>query len=287
MSDLKAKRDAREQASCARPMLSLTQRNGLVHNSRGTGYGADKYARGNYFGPPPADVDPVDRFLGYIDAAMRHLTHVAQAINVAKGTGGDARAACAIVDEDASGGFPPSLLPHVSHAIAGLMIMVECGVTDGLLPADPGEPWKAHPMYAEVLARRATGKPPSTHYGKSDVEIRAGQGLPQKDDPDLERARVAALRHASRATLATINEAHRTGDFSKVGGHEPRGARHFKVGDVVKTTTGVDHGLMTVERLHPGMTIVCVWWGTTAFNRGEFQATSLRFATPEEIASAK
>lgn len=157
--------------------LSIIGECSETHQARGTEYGADKYARGNYHGPPPAGVDPVDRFLGYIDAGIRHLRAISQAINVAKGTGGDQRAACAVVDDKASGGFPPSLLPHISHAMAGLGIGIECAVADGLLPADPGQPWKSHPMYQEVLKRRGA----------------AAADIPQKADPDAERRRVDAL----------------------------------------------------------------------------------------------
>lgn len=198
MSDMKATRDKSNPG--ARPKLSILQYNGLVHGVRGTEYGADKYARGNYFGPPPAGVDPVDRFAGYIDAAIRHLGKIAQAINVAKGTGTDARVACGVVDDEASGGFPPSMLPHIAHAIAGMMIGVECGVTDGLLPADPGQPWISHPAYAEVQARRSTpAKVINASYGQTLVE----QGLPQKDDPDAERRRVEQLNDSKRGPIAT------------------------------------------------------------------------------------
>jgi hypothetical protein len=173
MADMKVLRNLRE----SRPMLSILPYNGEVHGSRGLEYGADKYARGNFFGPPPGGVDPVDRFLEYIDAAKRHLGKIAQEINVAKGTGKDPREACNCLDDEASGGFPASSLPHIAHAIAGLLIAVECGVNDGLLPADPGQPWKKDRLYAGVLERRET----------------AAQGLPQKDDPDAERARVEKL----------------------------------------------------------------------------------------------
>lgn len=176
-ADLKATRNAAAaNTGRDRPKLSILPYNGQVHAAGAVTYGADKYARGNYFGPPPAKVDPVDRFLEYLDAAQRHIGKIAQAINVAKGTGGDQRAACALPDDEASGGFPASNLPHIAHAIAGLMIAVECGITDGLLPVDPGQPWKRDPMYAEVLARRGA----------------APTALAQKDDPDAERRRVAA-----------------------------------------------------------------------------------------------
>ena len=190
-----------------RPKLSILQYNGMVYSAAGTTYGADKYARGNYFGKLPTGVSAVDRFLEYLDAAMRHIGKMAHAINVAKGTGGDQRAACALPDDEASGGFPASNLPHIAHAIAGLMIAVECGVTDGLLPADPGQPWKRDPMYTEVLARRGA----------------LAVALAQKNDPDAEHTRVTGgpvaketraeydkrtgtTRHAVGARVCIVNE---------------------------------------------------------------------------------
>lgn len=161
--DLKMLRDQR--APGARPKLSLLPRSGLVHASRGLAYGAAKYARANFMGPCPEGIPPVDRILGYLDALMRHATHITQAINYAKGTRGDQRAAVAVQDEEASGGFPASMLPHFSHILAGALIAVECAVEDGLLPADPGEPWTVgRPAHAD--------------------------DLPQKENPAAEKARV-------------------------------------------------------------------------------------------------
>ncbi len=154
----------------ARPALSLVPRTGAIYGVRATEYGADKYARGNYHGPPPAKLGAnagVMRLLGYIDATMRHLMHVSDKINRALGTGGDLAAACACVDDEASGNFPASMLPHLAHALASMNIGISCAVDDGLLPADPGQPWK------KVITVEA--------------------GLPQKDDPAAEKARVAAL----------------------------------------------------------------------------------------------
>lgn len=159
--------DMKHGLTGSRPQMSILPRTGLVYGGRAIEYGADKYARGNYHGPPPAKLGAnagAKRLLGYIDAAMRHLTHTADAINRALGTGGDVAAACAVVDDEASGNFPPSMLPHLSHALASLLIGVSCGMDDKLLPADPGQPWRA----AEL-------------------------GLPQKDNPAAERARVEAL----------------------------------------------------------------------------------------------
>lgn len=152
--------------SGARPKLSILPRVALVYTTRALEYGAAKYARGNYYGPAPKGVSPAERLLGYIDAAQRHLARVADNMNRALGTGGDLAAAASTVDSDGGGKFPASALPDLAHALASLAIGVLCGVNDGLLPEDPGQPWVA-------LAGEA--------------------GLPQKDDPAAERARVAAL----------------------------------------------------------------------------------------------
>lgn len=167
----------------ARPALSILPRAGLTHATRGTEYGAAYYARGNYHGPVPQalvdkwgpDLAPVIRVLGYIDATMRHLTKVADVINHALGTGGDARAAVAVVD-DVAVGKPASNLPDLAHAAASLLILIGVAVDDGLLPADPGQPW-------------ATG---------------GEDGLPQKDDPAAERRQTERRRLAASATMKDI-----------------------------------------------------------------------------------
>ena len=158
--------DLKQGLTGSRPKLSILPRAGLIYATRPLEYGAAKYARGNYHGPPPAGVSPAERVLGYIDAAQRHLARVADAINRALGTGGDVAAAIATVDADGGGKFPASDLPDLAHALASVMLGITCAVDDGLLPADPGQPWKR---------------------GAAEV------GLPQKDDPAAERARVEAL----------------------------------------------------------------------------------------------
>lgn len=192
----------------ARPALSLVPRTGAIYSVRATEYGADKYARGNYHGPPPTKLGAnagVMRLLGYIDATMRHLMHVSDKINRALGTGGDLAAACACVDDEASGNFPASMLPHLAHALASMNIGISCAVDDGLLPADPGQPWK----------KAITVEP----------------GLPQKDDPAAEKARVAALAESPfkvgdrvfvRCTTSVFNN--RIGTIGKITSPTPIGA---------------------------------------------------------------
>lgn len=170
----------------SRPQLSILPRTGQLYGSRAIEYGADKYARGNYHAPPPEKLiekygrlrAEAYRLLGYIDAAQRHLTHISDAMNRALGTGGDLIVAASVVDDEASGGFPPSMLPHMCHALASLLIGATCAVDGGLLPADPGQPWKT------VLG------------GGGET------GLPQKDDPAGERTRVAE----TAPRLATLHE---------------------------------------------------------------------------------
>lgn len=160
--------DMKQGLTSSRPKMSIVPRSGLIYSVRPLEYGAAKYARANYHGPAPTGVSSVERLLGYLDATQRHITRVTDAINRALGTGGDLVAACRTVDSDGGGKFPASNLPDLAHALASLLIGVTCAVDDGLLPEDPGQPWK------ELL----------------EPEI----GLPQKDDPAAERARVQALR---------------------------------------------------------------------------------------------
>lgn len=164
--------DMKQGLTSGRPKLSIVPGPGKLYGCRGLEYGENKYARGNYYGPPPATTTPVHRFLGYLDATHRHLDAVSDALNRALGTGGDITAACRLIDSVSSGGFPASGLPHVAHAMASLLLLITVGVEDGLLVEDPGQPWKA------ALAAAKDGN-------LAD--------LPQKDDPAAERARVAAL----------------------------------------------------------------------------------------------
>lgn len=172
----------------AKPDLSLLPRVAMDYESRALEYGDDKYLRGNYFCPPPAGVNKAKHLLGYIAAAMRHLTSTTDAINRAIGTGGDVAAACASPDDEPGVGFPPSMLPHLALAMSSLAIGITRAVDDGLLPTDPGQPWKQHPGYPEVIERRG---------GIVDA-------VPQKANPDGEKLRALATgsppEHRCQAT---------------------------------------------------------------------------------------
>ena len=120
-----------------KPRLSLLPRRALVWLTRALEYGISpgKYKRGNYHGVPPEGVDNLDRIAGYLDAAMRHLTEVTQAYNVACGTGGDRAAALATID-------PESGLPHLACVLASVGLGIECGADAGVLEVDPGQTWR-------------------------------------------------------------------------------------------------------------------------------------------------
>jgi hypothetical protein len=140
--------DMKAGLTSGRPKLSIVPAAGELYTCRAMEYGDDKYARGNYHGSPPEGVSPAARVMGYVDAAIRHLRAVASEYNRACGVRTDvsgydecADALCT-PDDVASGGFPASGLPHLAHALASLAIGVQCGVDDGLLPPDPGQPWK-------------------------------------------------------------------------------------------------------------------------------------------------
>jgi len=183
--------DMKHGLTSSKPKLSIIGRRSMNYQTRGMEYGDDKYARGNYYNAPPAGVSRVERFMGYVDAAMRHLTDIALAYNYAKGTGGDVGAACSIIDDEINGEFPPSMLPHIALAAASMMVGIEVAVMDGILQADPGQPWKKHPLYQTVLEKR----------GLKVIDI------PQKYDTEAERDRVQRL-HADREEFENEFAAH-------------------------------------------------------------------------------
>lgn len=118
----------------AKPPLAAIPRAALNYAARALQWGDRRYERGNYRRPPPPGVTPEARLLAYLDATMRHLTDVADALNKAIGTGGDVHQAAQRPDVESG-------LPELAHALASLSIGITCAVDDGLLHADPGAPW--------------------------------------------------------------------------------------------------------------------------------------------------
>lgn len=167
-----------------RPRLSIVPLAGELYQCRAMEYGADKYRRGNYHGSPPEGSDPAARVMGYVDAAMRHLRAVADAYNRAfadRGDGTDASgamvAALCTPDVVASGGLPASGLPHLAHAMASVALAVQCGVDDGLLPADPGQPWRAGRAAADDRSPEEVGRLRGTRDPEKTMSLEEAEPL--------------------------------------------------------------------------------------------------------------
>jgi hypothetical protein len=130
----------------------------LVYIARPCEYGGDKYERANYLRPASSDAPGSPeairaaflRFRKYLRADLSHTIATLDAME--RHEAGDPklvdvegmkRAAYA-VDTDAQPGAKvgASLLPHVAHGAASKMMAVVQAVDSGLLPADPGTPWR-------------------------------------------------------------------------------------------------------------------------------------------------
>ncbi len=150
-------RDAKEALSSARkPDITHVRSAFATYTARPCEYGCDKYERSNFMRPTgngPHDVPTradFERLRAYLRAAMGHVMatldsmerHQSQDPKL-EDVGGMIDAAYAI-DTDAKPGqaIGASMLPHVAHACASLNMAIQQAVDCGLLPADPGTPWR-------------------------------------------------------------------------------------------------------------------------------------------------
>lgn len=111
----------------------------LNYAARAHQYGADKYELGNYLRRPPEGMRDVDRLLEYISATQRHLALWADSIIRFLGDGVENRLT---VEEACFAPDAESGLPHGSHAAASLGMAVQQAADAGLMPLDPGTPWR-------------------------------------------------------------------------------------------------------------------------------------------------
>lgn len=111
----------------------------LNYSARAHQYGADKYELGNYLREPPKGMTDMDRLLEYISATQRHLAAWADSIirhlGGGKNRATDLDTACYAHDYE-------SRLPHAAHAAASLGMALQQAVDAGLMPLDPGTPWR-------------------------------------------------------------------------------------------------------------------------------------------------
>lgn len=123
--------------------------------ARACEYGSAKYERGNYMRPTEQGTVKSNfiRFGGYLRSVKTHVDKTLD--NMELHLSGDPNledeagmlAAAFAPDEDITPGAPvgASMLPHVAHAAAALMMAVVQATLYGLLPEDPGQPWTEKP----------------------------------------------------------------------------------------------------------------------------------------------
>lgn len=129
----------------------------LNYTARSCEYGNDKYERANFRRPTGGAVhatptrEDFERYRAYLRAAMSHIAENLDAMETHLATDprledieGMKRAAYA-VDTDVTPGakIGASLLPHISPACASLNMALTQATDCGLLPRDPGTPWRA------------------------------------------------------------------------------------------------------------------------------------------------
>lgn len=131
--------------SGAKPQFSHVRSGVKTYIARNCEYGSDKYERANYLRPTPSIADDFERLRGYAEAAERHLTGLTDSLErhqaldpLLEDVEGMKRAAYAADEE--------SGLPHVGGLVTSAMMLIEQAIQCGLLPKDPGQPWKKRPM---------------------------------------------------------------------------------------------------------------------------------------------
>lgn len=127
-----------------------------IYTARPCEYGCDKYERANFMRPtgdgPHAEPTTADfaRLRVYLRAARDHIDDTLESMErhqsqdpKLEDVEGMKRAAYA-VDTDAKPGqkIGASFLPHVAHACASLNMAITQATDCGLLPKDPGTPWR-------------------------------------------------------------------------------------------------------------------------------------------------
>ncbi len=150
------KKDMKEALSSGRKPDTTHIRTPLkVYGSRACEYGDKtqdgKYERSNYLRPVGGVKEDFLRFRAYLRAAVSHgekildsmELHQAMDPNLENEEG--MKSAAYARDDDAAPGCPvgPSLLPHICGMIASVNMAVTQAVVYGLLPEDPGQPWRA------------------------------------------------------------------------------------------------------------------------------------------------
>jgi hypothetical protein len=156
-------KDIKESLSSARKAdTTHVRRSFQIYTARPCEYGSDKYERANFMRPTDGLKGDFERLRAYLRAARDHIDETLESMErhqsqdpMLNDREGMKRAAYA-VDTDAKPGqkIGPSLLPHVAPACASLMMAITQATDCGLLPKDPGTPWR------DASVEEPTVKPP-------------------------------------------------------------------------------------------------------------------------------
>lgn len=157
MKDLKAALN-----SGIKPDISHVRTPLMVYTARACEYGNDKYQRANYARPAGTTADDFRRLRTYLRAAVGHIIATLDAMEMHQSLDPDLenaegmKAAAYAPDLDATPGAKvgASCLPHVAHAAASMNMALTQATMYGLLPADPGQPWKSVPVAVDAEAER-------------------------------------------------------------------------------------------------------------------------------------
>jgi hypothetical protein len=121
-----------------------------VYIARASEYGDDKYQRGNYLRPAGSVRDSFKRHRQYLRSVRDHIAkilgpmerHLARDPLLEDEDGMLAAVRTPDLDVTPGAKVGASGLPHHAHAAAAMNMLITQAVDDGLLPADPGQPWK-------------------------------------------------------------------------------------------------------------------------------------------------
>lgn len=132
----------------SKPDLTHCRRAAMVYEARAKEYGADKYERANYLRRMSSPAADFSRFRSYLRAAVSHFMFTLDAMEAHEANDPQLvdvegmRRAMYAADTDPGLNFPASGLPHVSHGLTSTTMAITQAVDAGMLPADPGQPWR-------------------------------------------------------------------------------------------------------------------------------------------------
>lgn len=172
-------KDLKESLSSSRKAdLTHVRKHFMIYTSRPCELGSEKYERSNFLRPTGGELHTVptradfERFRAYLRAAVSHIGETLQSMeeyqagdpNLVNAEGMKTAAYAVDTDVTPGGKVGASMLPHIAPACASLMMAIEQAVACGLLPGDPGTPWRV--AKTEVAGLRETLMGPPMTFAK-------------------------------------------------------------------------------------------------------------------------